>query len=185
MPSKIVENFPDRISLIAVCQALAPLVPLVIASGHIVKQGDVVGVITASGKGRRRTRATATGGGFAANSPTGTVDDASVFVPGDVLKDAGGQTVGTIAAGGVNTATNTITLTANAAVAVAAGEGVFGSDGSQVAKAVSDDETDGTEDANVSVLIGGYLVESKLRGLDSTAVTELGGKSTVGGIFKF
>ena len=85
----------------------------------------------------------------------------------------------------MNTATNVITLTGNAAVAVAAGAAVLGSDGSQVAKSVSDDDTDGTADANTSTIISGLLVESKLRGLDSTAKAELGGVSTVGGIFKF
>ncbi|MGB8508411.1 MAG: hypothetical protein WCD76_08395 [Pyrinomonadaceae bacterium] len=185
MPSRIVEEFAGRESLVAVNIALAALVPLTVALGFIVKQGDVVGVITSTGLGRRRTRAVAAGSGFATSAATGQVDDASVFAPGDVLKNAAGTTVGTIAAGGVNKLTNVITLTANAAVAVAAGAAVLGSDGSQVAKAISDDETDGTADAVTSVYICGLLKEAKLRGLDSTAKAELGGVSTAGGIFKF
>jgi hypothetical protein len=184
-PTRTVEEFPERDALEAVRVDLAVRVPAVVASGFVVLRGDVEGVITASGKLRRRTRAVAAGAGFATNATTGEVDDASVFKAGDVLKNAAGTTIGTIAAIGVNTTTNVITLTGNAAVAVAAGAAVLGSDGSQVAAGISDDETDGSQDANTSVLIGGFLNQSKLRGLDATAKTELGGVSVVGGIFKF
>lgn len=184
-PTKTVEEFPERISLVAVKADLAALVPAVVALGFIVKQGDVLGVISASSKVRRRTRAAAAGTGFATNSAAGQVDDASVFKAGDVLKNAAGTTIGTVLSIDTTTTPDTVTLTGNAAVAVAAGASVLGSDGSQVAKAISDDETDGTEDANTSVYIGGLLKEPKLRGLDSTAKTELGGASTVGDIFKF
>src|ERR1044072_3592156 len=182
-PTELVHEFPRREPLEAVRADLATKVPAVVALGFVVKPGDVCGVISASSKLRRRTRAVATGSGFAVDAATGTVDDASVFKAGDVLKNANGDTVGTVQS--VNTTTNTITLTADAAGAVAAGDAVLGSDGSQVAQAISDDETDGTADANVTVVIGGFLNEKKLRGLDSTAKTELGGVSVVGGIFKF
>ena len=185
MTSRLVETYGERNPLETVRADLAVRVAAVIALGFVVKVGDVLGVIASTSKLRRRTRAVAAGSGFATTSATGQVDDASVFKAGDVLKNAAGATIGTIAAGGVNTSTNVITLTANAAVAVAAGAAVLGSDGSQVAAAISDDETDGTEDASATVIIGGYLKGSELRGLDSTAKTELGGASTVGNVFKF
>ena len=185
MPTKTVETHAERDPLEAVRPDLAVIVPAVAADGHMVKRGDVVGAISASGKVRRRTRTTAAGTGFAVDSPTGRVEDASVFVANDVLKNAAGATVGTVQSVDTTTTPDTVTLTANAAVAVAAGAAVLGSDGSQVAQAISDDETDGAGDANVAVYISGPLKESKLRGLDATAKAELGGASTVGGIFKF
>jgi len=183
MPSKVVAEYGKRDPLEAVRSDFATRVPAVIALGFIMLVGDILGAISASGKLRRRTRAVVGGAGFAIDSATGVVDDVTVFKVGDVLKNAAGANVGTVQS--INTGTNTITLTGNAAVAVAAGAAVLGSDGSQVARAISDDETDGTQDANASVLIGGFLKEAKLRGLDSTAKAELGGVSTVGGIFKF
>jgi hypothetical protein len=184
MPTSTVEEFQDREALEATRPDLAVIVAAVAAAGFIILRGAVCGVITATGKLRRRTRAVAAGAGFAVDSLTGQVADASVFKAGDVLKNAAGAVIGTIAAGGVNTSTNVITLTANAAVAVAAGAAVLGSDGSQVAATVSYDETDGTQDANIGVYITGLLKEAKLIGLDSTAKAELGGHS-VAGIFKF
>ena len=185
MPTTLVASYGEKNPLEAIRADLTAKVGAVIALGFVVRVGDVLGVISASGKLRRRARAAAVGSGFGTGAATGQVDDASVFKAGDVLKNAAGTTIGTVAAGGVNASTNVITLTANAAVAVAAGAAVLGSDGSQVAVAISDDETDGTADANATVNIGGFLKESELRGLDSTAKTELGGVSTVGGIFKF
>jgi hypothetical protein len=183
MPSKIIETFGKKVPLEAARADLAVLVGVMIASGFIVKQGDVIGKITSSSKYRRRSRAVAAGAGFATTGATGEVDDAGVFAAGDVLKNAAGAAVGTVQS--LNTTTNVITLTGNAAVAVAAGAAVLGSDGSQTAKGISDGETDGTQDANVPAMIAGFLVESSLRGLDSTAKTELGGASMAGGIFKF
>lgn len=182
---RIVEDNTQRTTLEAVRPELATSVPLTIADGHVAKKGDVLGVISASGKGRRRTRTLAAGTGFAVDSPVGQVVDASVFKTDDVLKAADGTTIGTVQA--VNTAANpdTVTLADNAAVAVAAGAAVLGSDGSQAAQAIADKETDGDGDATINVLIGGFLDEAKLRGLDATAKAELGGVSTVGGIFKF
>lgn len=182
---KVIADNTARKTLEAVRPEMATSVPLTIADTFACKQGDVLGVTTSSGLGRRRTRQPAAGSGFATTSPTGQVADASVFADGDVLKNAAGTTIGTIAAGGVNTTTNIITLTGNAAVAVAAGADVLGSDGSQVAQAVADKETDGDGDTPINVLITGLLVEANLRGLDATAKAELGGVSTVNGIFKF
>lgn len=185
MPTETVETFGKKVALEARRPDLAVLIGVMIASGFVVKQGDVIGKITASGKYRRRSRATVVTTAFATNSTTGKVDEASKFADGDVLKIADGTTVGTIAAGGRNLTTNVITLTANAAVAVAVGADVLASDGSAVAKGVSDQETDGTKDVSASAFIGGYLDESKLRGLDSSAKTELAGASVAGEIFKF
>jgi hypothetical protein len=185
MPSKVIDTFAKKVPLEAVRADLAVSVGVMIAAGFAVKQGDVIGKITASGKYRRRPRTKTAGAGFADASAIGHVEDASVFTPGDVLKKDDGTLIGTVAAGGVNAVNNTVTLTGNAALDVAAGLAVVASDGSQVAAGISDAETDGTQDANVSALIGGYLDESLLRGLDSTARAELGGASAAGGVFKF
>lgn len=182
-PTRDVETFERREALEAMKPELAAIVALTIAAGFIVARKDVLGVITSSGLGRRRTRQPVAVTAFATNSPTGQVADASVFVVGDVLKNAAGVTVGTIQS--LNLTTNVITLAANAAVAVAVGADVLGSDGSQVAQAIADQGSDGVGDTPISVYIAGLLKQTGLRGLDSTAKTELGGVSTVGGIFKF
>lgn len=180
MPSRLVETHGERIPLEARKAELACEVGVTVKNGFTVTRGDVIGEISADGMYRRRTQAAVTGTAFAANSPTGTVDDGTRFVVGDVLKNAADVTIGTI----LTIVGNTITLAANAAVAVATGANVFGSDGSQVAKAIVDESTDGTETA-VPTFVCGLLVESRLRGLDATAKTELGGASVAGGIFKF
>jgi hypothetical protein len=185
MPTTLVRTDPARKSLAALREDLVILVNATIAAGFAVARGAVCGLITATGLARRRTHALAAGAGFATNSTTGQVADASVFTPGDVLKNAAGATIGTIAPGGVNTTTNIITLTGNAAVAVAAGAAVLGSDGSQVAKFIADEASDGVGDTPIPAIIGGLLVEADLSGLDGTAKTELGGVSAVAGIFKF
>lgn len=185
MPTKTLETYGQRKSLEAVRADLAVLLPMTIADGCDCQQGDVLGEINSSGFGRRRTRTPANGAGFLTTSPSGAVEDASLFKAGDVLKNAAGTTIGTVAVGGINKTTNTITLTANAAVAVAAGAAVLGSDGSQVAKAIADAGSDGVGETTVPVFIEGLLKESYLRGLDSTAKTELGGRSTIGGVFIF
>lgn len=185
MPSKTVGTFAERTPLEARKSELACEVGITMRNGAACQQGDVVGRVSATDMYRRRTRALATGAGFTTTSLAGTVDDASVFVTGDVLKNAAGATIGTIAAGGVNTATNTITLTANAAVVVAAGAAVLGSDGSQKASGIVDEAADGLTETQIPVFVCGLLVEALLRGLDDTAKQELGGASVAGGIFKF
>lgn len=184
-PTKTVEEFPERDALESVRADLAVIVAAVIAAGHKVARGAVCGVITASKKLRRRTRTLAAGTGFAVDSAEGQVEDASLFVAGDVLKNAAGATIGTVQAVDTTTNPDTVTLTGNAEVAVAAGAAVLGSDGSQVAQAIAHDGSDGVGDTNTKVYIGGLLKESKLSGLDATAKSELGGVSTVGGTFKF
>lgn len=183
MPTETIETGAARQPLESLRADLAVQVGLTAKTGYAVGRGDVVGVITASGLARRRSRAAVTGTAFATNSPTGTVDDVTVFKVGDVIKNAAGTTIGTIDA--INTSTNTITLGANAAVAVATGANVFGSDGSQVAKGIADEGSDGVGDTPIRVIIGGYLNESLCLRLDATAKTELVGATVAGGIFKF
>ena len=184
-PTRTVEEFPERDALEAVKPELAVLVPATVAANFKVKRGDVCGIISAFSKIRRRTRTLAAGTGFAVDSPVGHVEDASLFAAGDVLKNAAGVTIGTVQSVDTTTAPDTVTLTDDAAVAVAAGDAVLGSDGSQVAGCISYNETDGgAEDTNVSVYIAGPLKEAKLRGLDATAKAELAGR-TFGGIFLF
>ena len=184
-PTREIETFAQRVVIEIIRPDLAVSIPLTVKNGFKVKQGDVIGKITASSLYRRRSRTTTAGAGFAANSTLGEVTDASVFAPGDVLTTSGGTAIGTIAANGVNTQTNQITLTANAANAVAAGQAVIATDGSAVASAISDKESDGVGDTVVNAFIGGYFEEARLRGLDATAKTELGGASAAGGVFKF
>ena len=185
MPTKTIETSPERKSLETVRADLAVLLPLTIVAGHACAFGDVLGVIASSGFGRRRTRTTVDTTAFAVDSPTGKVADASLFKDGDVLKNVNGVTIGTIAVGGVNLVTRVITLTGNAAVAVADGMPVLGSDGSQVAKAIADAGSDGDGNTPIDVMIGGFVKESSVNGLDATAKTELGGVSTINGVFKF
>lgn len=183
MPTRTIAEYGDREPLEATCPDLAVLIPATVKNGFKVKRGDVLGLITAADMLRRRSRTNAAGAGFAVDSAVGHVADASVFVVGDVLTNSAGANIGTVQA--IDTVANTVTLTGNAAVAVAAGAAVLGSDGSQVAQAISDDETDGSGDTPVAIYIGGLLKEAKLRGLDVSAKVELGGASKVGGIFKF
>lgn len=185
MGTKTIKEFPDRVQLEKFRPDEAVLVAVGVKTGFVVKQGDVVGKITASDKYRRRSRTTAAGTGFANNSKIGHVTDASVFAVGDVLTEADGTAIGTIDAGGVDPVGNTVTLVANSANNVAAGVSVIATDGSAVAQGISDKETDGTEDTPISVFITGCLDESLLRGLDATAKIELGGASVAGGVFKF
>lgn len=181
MPTSTMETSPARVALEKIRPELAVAVPVTAADDHAIGRGDVIGVITSSGLARRRSRAAVTGTAFATNSATGTVDDATVFKVGDVLKNAAGATVGTIQ----SIASNTITLTGNAAVAVATGANVFGSDGSQTAAGIADEASDGEGNTSIRVMIGGYIDESLCLRLDATAKSELAGATVAGGIFKF
>jgi hypothetical protein len=185
MGTSTVETFPALESLAATRADELVITGLTMAAGLAAPRGGVIGVITSSGLGRRRTRTTAAGAGFATNSATGQVADASLFKPGDVITNNAGANIGTVAAGGVNLVTNILTLTANAAVAVASGAFVLGSDGSQVAQGIADEGVDGAAEAGIPLIIGGPLKESKLSGLDATAKTELLGRSAPNGIFIF
>ncbi|MDQ3132125.1 MAG: hypothetical protein M3Q99_15365 [Acidobacteriota bacterium] len=185
MPTRDIETYAQREPLETIKPELAVQIPLTIADGHAVQKGDVLGVITSSGYGRRRSRTTVDTTAFGTGSTTGKVADATLFKDGDVLKNAAGATIGTIAVGGINLVTRVITLTANAAVAVADGAAVYGSDGSEVASVIADEGSDGDGVTSMRVFIAGLLKKSKLRGLDATAETELGGKTMPGDIFKF
>ena len=181
MGTKTVETYGRRESLAAVRADLVVSVPLLLRDGSIVQQGDCIGVATATGEGRRRTRTLAKGTGFAVDSPVGRVEDASLFRAGDVLKTANGTTIGTVQSIDTTTNPDTVTLAANAAVAVAADAVVRCGDGSEVAAGVSDDTTDGSEDTSVSLIIAGPLKASKLRGVDASALAEMGGALVAGG----
>lgn len=183
MPTKTIDTYGQKKALEIIKSELAGKTGVVAKEGFPIAKGDVIGIITTGGKARRRTRASVTGTAFATNSATGTVDDASVFAVGDVIKNAAGADVGTILS--INTSTNTITLAANAAVAVATGANVFGSDGSQVAKGIADNTVDGVADTSLDVFVCGLLDEAQILRLDATAKTELAGASMAGGIFKF
>jgi len=177
----VVETTAAKSAMEKVRADLAVQVGVTAKDEFAIGRGDVIGIITASGLARRRSRAAVTGTAFATNSPTGTVDDASVFAVGDVLKNSAGVTVGTIQ----SIASNTITLTGNAGVAVATGANVFGSDGSQTAVGIADEGSDGDGDTPIRVFIGGCLDESLCLRLDATAKSELVGSSRAGGVFKF
>jgi hypothetical protein len=187
MPTTTKQTFPARVQLEAIAGRQSAEVGVTVKLGFIVKQGDVLGKITADSKYRRRSRTTTAGTGFSNASPIGQVTDASVFVAGDALKKTDGTVIGTIAASGIDTVSNPnqVTLTGNSAINLAAANDVVASDGSQVAQGIADASTDGTADQAIAVMLSGELVESLLRGLDTSAKSELAGASMAAGIFKF
>src|SRR6185503_14630335 len=114
MPTTLKQTFPERVALEAIAGHPSASVGVTVANTFVVKQGDVVGKITTGGKYRRRSRTSTAGSGFSTGSAIGQVTDAGVFTPGDVIKRASdGTTIGTIAAGGINTVSspNQVTLT--------------------------------------------------------------------------
>lgn len=187
MPTKTIETWPERVQLEALAGHPSALVGVTVKTGHIVKQGDPVGKITASGLFRRRSRTATVGDGFSDSADVGEVDDASAFKAGDVLTTAAGVAIGTIEsiAFSEDDGPDVITLTANAANDVAVAVGVIATDGSAVAQGIADAETDGSADTPIAVIVSGKLRESLLRGLDASAKSELAGASVAGGIFKF
>jgi len=188
MPTKTIQTFTEKQPLQLTKPELSAKLNLTIADGFAVAEGDVVGSISGGGNdglGRRRSRTTAAGAGFADNSNTGRVTDASVFVEGDVLKLEDGTTIGTIDSIDTTTTPDTVVLTGNAAINVAAGDAVMASDGSQIAKGIADDAVDGDGKTPIGVFVCGVLDEAKLRGLDASAKQEMGGASMVNGAFKF
>ena len=181
MPSRTIQTDPAKVPLEKMRPDLAVQFSVTAKNGYAIGRGDVVGLVTSDGLARRRSRGAVTGTAFTTGTATGSVDDATVFKVGDVLKNAAGVTVGTI----LTIVGNLITLAANAGVAVATAANVFGSDGSETAKCIAEDGSDGTTATQIATFIGGYLDESQILRLDATAKTELGGASTIGGIFKF
>lgn len=121
------------------------------AANQTIQKGQILGVSTATKKFRRVTRTVVGATAFAANSPTGTVTDASVFAVGDILKNEAGDNVGTISA--INVVTNTITLAANAATAVATGALVRLNDGSETGEVIA--QYNAASDASGRVSFGG------------------------------
>lgn len=183
-PTKTVETFAERVSLEVTRPDEAVKQNITFKDGFAAQQGDVIGIITASGLARRRSRTAATGTGFSIASNTGQVVDAGVFAAGEVLKSEDGTTIGTVQSVDTTTTPDTVALTGNAAVDVASGDAVLGSDGSQVAQGISDAANDGVDDTPADAFIAGYLDAALLRGLDASAKVELGG-ATLLGVFKF
>lgn len=186
MPKELIETIGKQVSLETRRPDLTVNMGATVKDGYACQKGDVMGEITASGLLRRRTRTTVDTTAFATNSPTGKVADPTLFKDGEVLKNSAGATIGTIAVGGINLTTRVITLTGNAAVAVADGAGVYGSDGSQVAQCIAEEGSNGVGDTSINVITQSPALDiSKLRGLDDTAITELGGKKLLSSYLKF
>lgn len=186
MPPTVTTNtYPARVPLEAVRADLAVKIPLTVKAGSAVRRAVVLGVITATSYIRERARSNAAAA-LAAAGTVLVVDDASVFIAGDVLKLEDGTTVGTVAANGVNAEDNELTISA-AAVDVADNDAILASDGSQKAKAIADEAVAATEaaDTTLSPYIGGALKSDQLIGLDDSAIAELGGAVFPGNIFKF
>lgn len=184
MGKTLVEEFAEQYELETRRPDLSVHIALTVKDDFACQKGDVMGEITASGLIRRRTKTTVDTTAFATNSATGKLADVSPFVAGDVLKNAAGTTIGTIQS--INTTTRVVTLTGNAAVAVADGAGVYGSDGSEVAAVIANEGSDGEGDTPIDVITQSPALDiSKLRGLDATAITDLGGKKLPGNLLKF
>jgi hypothetical protein len=179
--TKIIGSYQDQRSLAEIREDLLVSINATVKNGFACSRGEVMGVINSDGLARRRSRSLVKTTAFATNSANGTVEDGTKFRVGDILKNAAGTTVGTVQ----TIVGNNITLAANAAVAVAVDAAVLASDGSELAKFIVDDGSDGTEDVPVGAIVGGFLKESMLIGLDATAKSELGGTTLPGGIFKF
>jgi len=186
-PQETTQTYARREQLEAIGGFKSCQIPLTVKAGTKVRRGVVIGIVTADGYVRERTRSLAKGTGFADNSPTGQVEDGSLFKVGDVLKNEAGDTIGTVLGVDLTTTPDTITLNANAAVNVAVDDAVLGSDGSQVAKGIADEAVVSTEakDTVLSPIIGGALKQNLLVGLDDSAKAELGGVSFPGNVFKF
>jgi len=186
MPTKLIEEWPERVPLEAHRADLAVQIPLTVKSGFAILRGSVLGVITASKLMRRRSRSNASAAA-AANQKVIAVDDAAVFAVGDALTLEDGTAIGTIAAAGVNIDDNEVTCVDNLAVEVADGDAILASDGSQVAAAIANEAVAAAEAADtvLSPYIGGLLKESLMVGLDESAKLELGGVSLPGDVFKF
>jgi hypothetical protein len=185
MPTRTTETFPTRIQLEAIRPDLAAQVPLTVKAGTGMRRAAVCGVITATGYIRERSRSKANGA-VAAGGTALVVDDASVFVAGDILKLEDGTTVATVAANGVNVEDNELAVSATA-VDVADNDAILASDGSQVAKVISNEAVAATEtqDTPISPFVCGILKTDQIIGLDESAVTEMGGVTLPGNKYKF
>jgi len=186
-PTRTIETFGERIPLEEVRADLAVSVPQSVKAGSRIRRGAVLGVVTADGYTRERSRSKAAGTGFSDASDTGQVADASVFAVGDELTLEDGTAIGTVESIDTTTTPDTIVLEANAAVNVAVDDAVMASDGSQVAQSIADEAVAATEtlDTGLSVYIAGFLKKDQLIGLDASAIVELGGAVNPNNIFKF
>lgn len=188
-PQETTETHPRREPFEAIGGHGLMRIPLTVKAGTAIRRGAVCGVKTADDYLRERKRTLATGAGFSDASAVGTITngDGVRFEVGDTLKNEAGEEIGEIQAIDVTTNPDTITLTGNAAVNVAADEAVMADDGSEVAVCIAEEEVKSTEakDTTLSVNIGGAIRESLVIGLDESAKAELNGKSFPGGIFKF
>lgn len=185
MGTKLTKTFEEKPSLAYTRPEALIIVNATAKDGFALSQGSVIGQITSSKLVRRRSRTAATGTGFADNSNTGQVVDASVFAIDDELKLEDGTVIGVVAS--INTAAspNSVALDANAAVNVTAGDAVMASDGSGKAAGIADDAVDGDGDTPIGVIVDGPpLVAALLEGLDASAVSELGGALMVNGLLK-
>jgi hypothetical protein len=189
MPQQTIETNPRRKPFEAIAGHPLMRIPITVKAGTAIRRGAVCGVKTADGYLRERKRTLAAGAGFSDASPTGQITngDGGRFEVGDDLKNEAGEVIGEIQAIDSTTNPDTVTLTGNAAVNVAAGEAVMADDGSEVAACIAEEEVKSTEakDTVLSVNIGGPINESLVIGLDDSARAELNGKSFPGGIFKF
>jgi len=185
-PTQNIETYPSRTPLEAVRADLAVRIPLTVKAGSRVRRGIVLGVVTATNYIRERSRSLAAAA-FAIGVGVIEVDDASLFIPGDVLKLDDGTTVGTIAALGVNVVDNELTLVAVTTIEIADNDAILASDGSELAKAIADEAVAATEavDTVLSPYIGGALKSDLIIGLDASAIAEMGGAKFPGNIFKF
>lgn len=192
MGTKTLQTFPARQQLQLTRPDEAIPFPETIADGFSCAQGDVLGKISASKLVRRNARAIAGGAGFSMGSNTGHVADdglskvdanpAARFVAGDVLKLEDGATIGTVQS---ITLPDIVALVDNAAVAVAAGDAILASDGSQKAIGIANDASDGDADTPIAVFITGILDPAKVRGLSVAAISEMSGALMAGPSFKF
>jgi hypothetical protein len=187
-PQETIATYPRREPFEAIAGHKLMRTNAPVKAGTAIRRGAISG-LTDDGYLRERKRSLAAGTGFADNSPTGQITngDGVRFEAGDTLKNEAGEAIGEIQ--GIDSTTNpdTITLTGNAAVNVAAGEAVLADDGSEVAACIAEDAVQSSEakDTNCSVVIGGPVKESLLIGLDDSAKADLNGKSFPNDIFKF
>jgi hypothetical protein len=184
-PTSTIEEWAGREPLESRRADLAVRIPMVAKAGFAILRASVLGIITASGFLRRRTRTNASADA-GDNQTVIAVDDAAPFAAGDVLKLEDGTGIGTVAVGGVNTEDNELTCVANLAVAITDGDAILGSDGSQVAKVIADEAVKATEAANtnMSPYEAGILKKDMIVGLDESAMEELRGR-VVGSDFIF
>lgn len=102
-----------------------------------------------------------------------TASTSANTTPGNAV----GATLGTI----LSIDGDDVTLTGNAAINAAVAAVVTGSDGSEVAAFFANEGSDGDGDLSIDVIYSSPAIDvDKVYGLDSSAITELGGKVRLG-----